>query len=336
MTKPLSGLLWGLSQVYGTGVSLRHVLYDRGWFQQERVSAVVVSVGNIVCGGAGKTPLVKMLAQKLAKTTSVAIVTRGYRSQAEKQPGGLRISSDELPSSEICGDEPYLLAKALPGVPVFVGRDRVTSARKAIREGAEVLLLDDGMQHRRIRRDLELVVMDGRDLFGQGYLLPRGRLRDHLYRLKEADALFVNHISTEEAFEAAKIALKEYSDAPVIGMGYRVEKREGCKVGLFCALGRPERFVESVEAKGYEVVAKQFALDHRPFDLKQLDRFTKHSLEAGAQKLVCSEKDAVKLPNIDGFALPVEVIAGELEIRFGHEHFKKILTRVGVCQKRSR
>ena len=330
MLKPLSGLLWGLSRLYGAGVSLRHALYDRGWFKQERVEAPVISVGNIACGGAGKTPLVKMLSEKLSKTKRVAIVTRGYRSEAEKQQGGLRICYDDLPLPEVCGDEPYLLAKALPGVPLFVGRDRVLSAKKAIMEGAEVLLLDDGMQHRRIHRDLELVVLDGHDLFGQGHLLPRGRLRDPLYRLKEADAFFVNHVRTKKEFEAAKKMLVEYSDSPVIGMGYRIEKREPQKVGLFCALGCPERFVESVEAKGYEIVARQFALDHRPFDLKQLDRFAKRSLEVGAKRLVCSEKDGVKLPKIDGLALPVEVIAGELEIRFGEDHFQEILTRVGA------
>lgn len=330
MGKALSGLLWILSRLYGAGVSLRHFFYDRGWFRVQSVDVPVISVGNVVCGGAGKTPLVKLLAEKIGEKRRVAIVTRGYRSQAEKLPGGLRITSNELPSPHVCGDEPHLLAQRLPGVPLFVGRDRVQSARKAVEEGAEVLLLDDGMQHRRLQRELELVVLDGQDLFGKGRLVPLGRLRDQLSRLKGADAFFVNHVRTEGEFERVKRELSAFCDAPVLGMGYRIKKRESAKVGLFCALGRPERFVEDMEVAGYEVVAKQFALDHRPFNLKQLDRFALRARAAGARLLVCTEKDSVKLPCHKGLALPVEVIEGELEIRFGGEHFEELLTRVGV------
>ena len=323
-------LFSSLGIVYGAGVSVRHVLYNCGFFKQELVSACVVSVGNIVCGGAGKTPLVQLLVAELSKTKQVAILTRGYRSRAEKLPGGMRISSENLPSPEECGDEPFLLASSLPGVPLFVGRNRVASAHKAIREGAEVLVLDDGMQHRKLFRTLELVVMDGGDLFGKGKFLPLGRLRDHPYRLKQADAIFINHVHTEEEFESAKNRVKEYSSAHVIGMGYKIVKKAFQKVGLFCALGRPEGFVETVKESGYEVVATQFALDHRPFDLKQLHRFAKRSLEAGAERLVCTQKDAVKLPQNCDLPLPIEVVAGELEIRFGKKHFEEIIKRVGT------
>ncbi len=106
MARALSGLLWCLSQLYGAGVSLRHALYNRGWLRTVRIEAPVISVGNIVCGGSGKTPLVKLLAEKISKTNRVAILTRGYCSRAEKMPGGLRISSEDVFAPEICGDEP--------------------------------------------------------------------------------------------------------------------------------------------------------------------------------------------------------------------------------------
>lgn len=330
MGKLMRGLLWCLSRLYGAGASVRHALYDRGLLKQEGLSVPVISVGNIACGGTGKTPLVKLLVAELSKTKRVAILTRGYRSEAEKRPGGVCIRPDRLPSPEVCGDEPYLLAKSLPGVPLYVGRDRITSAKRAIQEGAEVLVLDDGMQHRKLQRNLELVVLDGEDLFGKGDLLPAGRLRDRPNRLKGADGLFVNHIRTQEEYEAAKKQLEKYSTAPVIGMGYRIEKKEFEKVGLFCALGTPERFVRSVEERGYEIVARQFALDHRPFNLKQLERFAKRAFELGAKRVVCTEKDAVKLSKTEGLALPIEVIPGDLEIRFGQELLNQLLTRVNA------
>ncbi len=317
-----------LSSLYQTGVRLRHALYDRNWLRARRVHARVVSVGNIVCGGSGKTPLVKLLTRDLVKTEKVAILTRGYRSVAEKSPGGVVIRSDALLDPSICGDEPFLLAQALPNVSVYVGRDRVASAERAVKEGFNLLLLDDGMQHRRLARDIELAVLDGKDLWGGGRFLPFGRLRDLPKRLACADALFVNHVSSEEHYGEVERALAPYSSAPVIGMGYALQAKEPCKVGLFCALGSPQRFVESVRSSGYEVVAGQFALDHSHFDLKQLKNFSKRAAKEGAVKLVCSEKDAIKLPKALSLSLPLEVITAELHIRFGTTHFETLMRRM--------
>ena len=148
---------------------LKNSFYDRKWISISSLPATVVSVGNIVAGGTGKTPFVHLLA-KTFRHRKVAILSRGYGSIA---------------------DEALLLARRLPEVKVYVGKDRVASGIKAIKEGAELLILDDGFQYRRLARDFDLVLLDGDDLFGKGHYLPWGYLRDSPKRLREADAVFI-------------------------------------------------------------------------------------------------------------------------------------------------
>jgi len=325
----LSGFLLGISWLFCAGVRLRHVLYDRGYLQVHRVPLLVVSVGNIACGGTGKTPLVQLLAKRLSSYKRVAILTRGYGGRAEKGSDTLVIRCTKPLSFEECGDEPCLLARSLPEVALYVGRDRIAAAKRAREAGEELLILDDGMQHRRLHRDFELVVLDGRDPFGGGRFLPRGLLRETPRRLRAADAVFLNHVSGEKEFERLREALKPLTGAPLIGMGYRVEQRgRKERVGLFCALGRPERFAEGVEERGDEEVGRYFILDHRPFDLKQLERFAQRCLAQGAVKLLCTEKDFVKLPERLKLSLPVETVSSEVEIRFGKEYFEELIQRI--------
>lgn len=323
------GVLRGMSHLYACGVKLRNMGYETGLFKTVRVDAKVVSVGNIVCGGSGKTALIDLLGHQVVSGKRVAILSRGYRSEWEKEKESKKITKAELPPVEFCGDEPYLLAAHLPQADVWVGRDRVQSARRAVQEGAQVLLLDDGMQHRRLHRDLELVVIDAQDPFGRGHFLPRGWLRDDPKRLRNADYLFFNHIQNEEQFESLKKEFQSKTDAAMIGMRYRSQKRlDQKKVGVFCALGRPQRFRETVEFLGGQVVQTAFAPDHMSFSLEELENFAKTSKELGADCLVCTEKDAVKLPYSLSLPLPIQVIKGKLEIAYGAIHWEHLISRI--------
>ena len=186
------GVLLALSKFYRTGVSLRNHAYDQLWLKTFKSPLPVISVGNIVAGGTGKTPLIRLLLQELTPECGVALLTRGYRSQIEKSGEVVNLAAS--PSTpEMCGDEPFWLSSLFPKTAVWVGKNRVLSAQKAFEEGAECLLLDDGMQYRRLHRDIDIVVMDAQDLFGKNHYLPRGYLRDSRKRLFGADLIVVNH-----------------------------------------------------------------------------------------------------------------------------------------------
>lgn len=165
-------LLRLLSCGYLAGVKVRNTAYDRGTLKEVDSGLFVISIGNIVAGGTGKTPLAAFIAEELSQKKKVAILSRGYRGTLGKDI--LHVTSKTPPS--LCGDEPRLLADMLPEVLVFAGKDRVQAAEKAKAAGAEILLLDDGMQHRRLRRDVEIVAMHKDNLFGYGAFFAFGAL----------------------------------------------------------------------------------------------------------------------------------------------------------------
>lgn len=327
----MQGALWLCSQAYGLGLRARHLAYDRGWCKSYQAAVPVVSIGNLACGGTGKTPLVRQLAEDLANSKKVAILTRGYRSKWEGASTPRHLCVLEKLSPKECGDEPYLLARALPQVDVWVGKDRSAAALLAVAKGAEVLLLDDGMQHRRLARDVEVVVLDGKDLWGGGHLVPRGRLRDLRERLERADLVVVNHIhnATEALF--AEKEVRRYCSSPVVGIQPQLcfpAHLRGQSVGAFCALGRPERFLGQLQIHGMDVVDKLTRADHRPFQARALAAFARRARGRGAVALVCTEKDAVKLPAPLELDLPLEVIGLKLEYIYGREKWEQLVEKL--------
>jgi tetraacyldisaccharide 4'-kinase len=204
----------------------------------------------------GKTPFVEMLAKKFSHR-KVAILSRGYG---------------------VVPDEPMMLAKKLPNVKIYIGKDRVASAEQAEMDGAELIILDDGMQHRRLFRDVEIVLHD----FENQHFLPRGMLRDSKSRLSKADFVLERG--------------KDVQVVPVSPPDIR-----GQKVGIFCGIARPEQFKKMVVDLGAEVVAEWFLADHQ---LADPSIFAKKCKELGASALICTEKDFIKLPK-NSYALPV-------------------------------
>lgn len=312
-------LLRALSYLYRGGVALRNQAYDRDLLGSKGVDIPVISIGNIVAGGTGKTPLVRLLAEELLKTLNVAIISRGYRSRIEKIGETLKIDEQTLVSE--CGDEPFWLAQKLPKARVFVGKNRLKSAVSAYQSGAEVIILDDGLQHRSLRRDFEVIVVDGEDPFGKGFFLPRGLLRDSPHRLVHADLIVVVNGSSE-----TEIQLRKYTYAPIVIAAIQSEMSlHGKKVGVFCAIGRPQRFLKSVKSCGGEVVATYFKPDHDPFTEDELNAFADRS---GADLLVCTEKDQVKLPTHFNCSLPTVALPSRLGIQQRREEWEKLLTNI--------
>lgn len=303
-----------LFKILSPVLAARHYAYDHGLFSSHSLSVPVISVGNIAFGGTGKTPLVHLIASMLQERMRVAILTRGFRSQIEKSGKVKKISSGDGPlfSVEECGDEPYFLAKKTRAA-VWVGIDRVESGRRAIEEGAECLLLDDGMQHRRIRRDVEIVVIDGAN--------PWGRLRDLPQRLKHA-TLIVANPSTD--YEQLKREVARYTSAPLVGASIEILNREAFaprKVGVFCGIGQPARFLQTVRDLNQEIVDTLIVKDHGTIKLNQLQQFAENCRKKGAEVLVCTEKDYVKLPQSSLNIVPVEI---KLKITEGIEQWKTL------------
>ena len=302
-----------LSWVYRVGILLRNGCYRRGQLKSIKAPLPFVSIGNVVAGGSGKTPLVLLLAKELSKTLKVAILSRGYRSRLEREN---RVQCITLATPvEEGGDEPCFLKQKLPLAAVWVGKNRILSSQLAADAGAEVALLDDGMQYRELYRDVEIVVVDGRDPFGKGGYLPYGYLRDDPKRLQEADLVVVNHGN-----ETITRQLEALTRAPIVQMRLKFSTDlKGKRVAIFCAIANPQRFVEAVKEAGAAVMAALFKPDHASFTLQEIA-----TLAAPGLQIICTEKDAVKLPPLPE-NLSVLPIEAHLEIISGHEAWERLI-----------
>ena len=192
---------------YRLAVNVRNWFFDQGWLRRFSPPVpLVISIGNIVAGGTGKTPTTLLVANQFYKEFSLAILSRGYRSKAEHQAKPICLCNGKGPlhPAAFCGDEPFLLAQNLPQSFIYVGKDRQMSSIFAAQAGAKLILLDDGMQYRKLVRDIDIVVMDNNDLFGHGHYLPRGFLREGIASLKRAHMIVINHLENEDQLHTAQ------------------------------------------------------------------------------------------------------------------------------------
>ncbi len=325
-----------LSIPYRLIVALRNFGYDRGILPSQKLEGIVVSIGNVVAGGTGKTPLTQLLATCLQDQMNVGILTRGYRSQIEKRKEIQQISTGTGPlcSAAECGDEPFLLAQKTKA-SIWVGADRVVSGKEAIEQGIQCLLLDDGMQHRRLKRDFEIVIIDGRDPFSNGRFLPCGMLRDSPKRLKNATLIVATHLKDSAHFTQLQTCISSYSRAPLVGSQIAVLEKENFKpgkVGVFCGIGKPAYFLQTVRDLKSEIIDTLILDDHGSLRQDQLEAFAKNCLEKGARAILCTEKDYVKLPQQQIEKLPLEIfpVAIEMKIIFGKEDWDRLIEKIKV------
>jgi tetraacyldisaccharide 4'-kinase len=312
-----------VSWLYGGAAALHRGLYARGLLARRRLAGQVVCVGNLVVGGTAKTPLSAWLARGLHRRgRKVALASRGYGG-AGREP--VTVVSDGRfvrERAESAGDEPMLLAARAAGVPVLVGRDRGLVGLRALSAfGADVLVLDDGFQHHRLERDLDLVCFDGRLGLGNGHVLPRGPLRERLAALRRADAIAVVDGPLPER-DAARLAKRAPGARRIAvrrrpgplrplagGRGEPAEALAGREVGLLSGLANPDTFRASVEGLGARVVAERRFPDHHAYRRRDLE-----GLAERAACWVTTEKDAVKiLPAWTGGA-DVRVLGLSLEV----------------------
>jgi len=288
-----AGSIWlvPLSFLYGVVMALRDGLYRIGLRHRVRVGVPVVVVGNLTVGGTGKTPLVAWLSQHLAACgMRVAIVSRGYGGRAH----GVNRVTVHSRASEV-GDEPLLLAKRSQAT-VFIGKDRVAAAKAAVEDRADIVISDDGLQHLALKRDCEIVVIDGQRGFGNGCLLPRGPLRERPGRLRRVNAVVVNGAVTRPDFQLPKFVQGTHfqmnlrpGDAWPVRGGASLRSLvsfRGTGVHAVAAIGNPQRFFDMLRNTGLTIYEHPMP-DHHPFKPGDLDF-------GDALPVLMTEKDAVK------------------------------------------
>jgi tetraacyldisaccharide 4'-kinase len=317
-----------LSLLYGAVTRTRLSLYRRGTFQTTKLDRPVISIGNITTGGTGKTPLVEYVAKLIAaEGKKVCILTRGY---GRKDPHLQVIVSDgydviALPRE--AGDEPYLLATKLSGMAAVISSaDRIAAGREAIKDfGTECFVLDDGFQHLRLARDLNIVCVDATNPWGGGSLLPHGRLRESKEGLSRADCVVLTRCDQVESLEALHEEIARLTHGCVVFESHMRPTRVSplkngaeaieppARVAAFCAVGNPESFFESLREMGYEVVVARAFADHHVYSQSEIESIAEDGNASGARACITTAKDAVKLRSL-GFAVPCYVLEIEIVI----------------------
>jgi tetraacyldisaccharide 4'-kinase len=278
---PVSVLLLPLSLIFCALVQLRYTLYRLGMLPSTRLPVPVIVVGNITVGGTGKTPLVIWLANFLRQAGyRPGIVTRGYRGNSQTWPVAV---TPQTPAEQV-GDEAVLLARH-SGCPVLAGPDRVAAARQHVEQGCDVIVSDDGLQHYRLRRDLEIAVIDSTRRFGNRLCLPAGPLREPVSRLRSVSVRVANGVPETGELGMTAVPTGFYSLVKPERRAEADQFRSG-PVHAVAGIGNPERFFSSLRDMGLNVLPHPFP-DHHGF--------LPGELEFGDdQPIIMTEKDAVK------------------------------------------
>lgn len=337
---------------YQAAVQARNRFYDWGVFPVFPADAPVISVGNIAVGGTGKTPTVIYLAQRLKKipqTTRLktAVVSRGYKGSAT---GTVVVSNGRktIAIPEIAGDEPILIADSCPGCVVIVDRDRIRGAQYAISEyKAGIILLDDGFQHRRLKRNLDIVLLNASNPLGNRLVLPAGFLREPVSSLKRADVIVLSKArGNAEDLASRAEKMEQLLNKPVIVTELtadylkRIGKNEIIsvdqtgpqKVMAFAGIASPRDFFATLENNGANIVKKIALPDHCRYTKFQMDYIARSFVQSKAELMITTAKDAVKLPSILRF-LPVYQLESHINVVYGEEKLDKAIIKSLNIQK---
>ena len=290
-------LLTIISAGYIVIINLRNFLYSKGLLKTHKTEAVVISIGNITAGGTGKTPLVIWLCDFLRENNiEPAVLTRGYKTG--RKESGI--------------DEPAVILQNCPKIKVIVNPNRATGARLAIEKfGSKVLIIDDGFQHRRLARDIDIVTIDATEPFGCGKLLPAGVLREPVSSLKRADAVVLTHccLQSSQQIEEIENQIRRENSGLIIaktihqpisiifrdGKEAPTEYLAGKRVFTFCGIGNPEGFFKTVENIGAKITGRETFDDHYRYSKEDIGRICKRAADLQAELIITTEKDWTKI-----------------------------------------
>ncbi len=339
----------GLSAVtagYRGLLEVRERLYSWGVLRSRRLPCPVISIGNLTLGGSGKTPAAELAVRTLRELGVLpAVVSRGYG----RRSAGVQVVADRRglrADPQSAGDEPFLLARRLPGVPVVVGENRYEAGRHCLESfGVEALVLDDGFQHRTLEKDLEIVLVPGRSPWGNGRLFPRGPLREPVSALGRAHLVVVVGGDADGCALVEETVRRHNPRAPIVAADYEPlecwqvrettpwapDTLQGRRLLAFAGIARPEGFRQTLERLGVSLTGLVEFPDHHWYEPEDLAAIARRAEGAGAEGLVTTEKDYVRLSALALRTIPIWILSVRLELSRGHaqwrEAFQGVLRR---------
>ena len=352
-----------ISWLFNWVVQLRLWLYRNRILKDQPLGCLVVVVGNLTVGGTGKTPIVEKFARALSERgRKVAILSRGYKSKStppwiklwrwissgqEPPPKIVSDGNRVLLDSDVAGDEPYMLARNLPGVVVLVDKNRVKAGTYAIKKfGCDTLVLDDGFQYLPLKGRLNLLLVDKSNPFGNGEMLPRGLLREPVKHLTRASYVFLTKSDGHRDHELEELIEKHNPGVDLIECAHKpqylqriggaerheLEFLKGRRVGAFSGIATPESFEAFVRGAGAQLVYVKRFLDHHRFSQDEIDLVFRQAADAGLEFLVTTEKDAVRLSPDFVPPVPLYYLRLEIEILRGATDFQEAVERICFSQ----
>lgn len=359
----VKGFLFVASRFYLRAINTRIWLYDNRVIRNRAIGCLVVSIGNLTCGGTGKTPIVEIFARTLSqKGRRVAILSRGYRSRDKRgffEKLGKRLFSKKMQvlprvvsdgknlklDSITAGDEPYMLASNLKDVAVLVDKDRVKSGLHAIDEfRTDVLILDDGFQYLRLKPHINIVLVDSTSPFDNHHVLPRGLMREPIEHIQRADYIFLTKSDGSPRLRHLKEFIHKHNHRAEIiecchrpkyleavfdrGRRYPLTSLKGKKLASISAIAKPASFEFFLEELGGELVLKRHFADHHRYRQQEMIDFINDAKAAGAELIVTTEKDAVRMPRLDRRDIDIQFLRVEIDILSGQESFDQCISRI--------
>ena len=348
-------LLSALSVLYGLGLKLKLLCYDMGIFKERRLPCKVISLGNITLGGTGKTPTARTMATMIRSMGyKVVVLNRGYRAHWDKPVGIVSDGKKIYMTAYQAGDEAYLLATQLPGIPVIIGKDRAISGEYVAKNmDVDVMIMDDGYQHWQLARDLDVVLIDTLNMFGNSCLLPRGTLREPLSHLDRADMFLLTKVdqSMEYSQKYVREIIKQNNPNALIfesihlpqyfieigewdthGEGEKIPVSEfkGKAAIAFSAIGNPTSFEQTIIDLGVDLVEAIRYPDHHDYEMEEMQYVLERAVKKNVDAIIITEKDAVKIPK-EFMTLerscPLYVLCIEVMLKNEKEYFEKVLLK---------
>jgi tetraacyldisaccharide 4'-kinase len=339
--------IYAPAKLYELGVRARAAFYENRFFETRSLNTPVISVGNMTVGGAGKTPCVAFLARFLRdEGYEVAVLSRGYKRESQ---GLVEVSNGReiLCGPNESGDEPFLLANLCPGARVVVDRDRY-AAGKWLEERApvSVFILDDGYQHMRLARDLNLLLIDASEPVDQAKMIPFGRLREPISAMRRADAVIVTRSDQPFDRHALERAVGRFARAntPIFYAHHKMTELirldgdgvaspagfAGKRVAAVSGVARPDRFIADLEGLGMEIALRRDFNDHHRYTREELSEIVELAREARAETIITTEKDAANLP--PGFPASRPIFAARIEFTCDNQEALKDLVLQAIHQ----
>ena len=345
------GFLRGCSYLYEYGVRLKLAMYDMGIKKKEKLDCCVISIGNITVGGTGKTPTAQKMADLIKRMGyRVVILNRGYRSHWDKEIGVVSDGNKIFMTAYEAGDEAYLMAKTLPGIPVVIGKNRAVTGKYAVEKlNAEVIIMDDGYQHWHLERDLDVVLVDTLNMFGNGCVLPRGMLREPLENLNRGDLFLLT--KTDQSSVLSRMQLRKTIErynakAPVVESVHHpknfveiadwykgitqnhmdLSELEGKDVMVFSAIGNPSSFEQTLSSIGLNIKEAVRYPDHHDYGMLEMQYILERASSHKAVAMITTSKDAVKIPTefiYSSREIPLYILNMDIQVTDGFEEFKE-------------